>query len=349
MARRTGRTQPDQNSTDSPNNQEEAVVTATDEAVATAEESSVPSTDEAVELTPEDGDKAEKPAKEKVEIDLTEFKAAVEAGLVEKDDTTGELPVASIESIKAVYNGLKGGVRAKNAATKYVGSLMGDAMNSGDLSTARAYFQVSDQALVSVTASRSTSGGGGGTPKEPTDPTEAFVQRVAIARLAYGLITSHVPDGVKEDWAEQVEAQVNANYQLAQDWIAWGKTDPETRGEEPELTPFVKAALKASQGKSSKSASAPRAAYTGERRDVAKHITEAFAGKEAGTFMKINEIRQIETSEYKANEASAGAISARLFPASGESALLKLGIRPETQDGKKGAVLVNPDNSPVEA
>ena len=77
--------------------------------------------------------------------------------------------------------------------------------------------------------------------------------------------------------------------------------------------------------------------YTGERRDIGQHIVEAFADVESGTFLTVAEIRKHDSSQYTSeNPASAGAISARLFPKSGKCTVE--GIEPGTNEkGNRGA------------
>lgn len=72
------------------------------------------------------------------------------------------------------------------------------------------------------------------------------------------------------------------------------------------------------------------------RGDVAEHIREAFADLAPGTFLTINEIRRHRSVAYDGREPSGGAISARLFPANGDSSIQ--GVRPDVQNGVRGAV-----------
>jgi hypothetical protein len=54
------------------------------------------------------------------------------------------------------------------------------------------------------------------------------------------------------------------------------------------------------------------ASYSGPRRSIASHITEAFDEQPIGTFLSVGEIRSFESSEYGTDLPSAGAISAAL-------------------------------------
>lgn len=335
MARRTGR-QAETSNTENAEapaeapTQEDAVTTATPEATVETE----PATTE----TPDEAPKAE------VEVDLTEFNAAVEAAVGEADETTGQIPAAPLAKVTEAYRALDG-IKAKNKAKARVNELLSDAMNSGNLAGARSYFQISEEALVAGGGSKSTA------ERTPTDPTEAFTQRVATLNLGYALATQNVPEGVKADWNDTATGMVNDNFTAAQGYLNWLDADEETRGDEPEVPAFVKAAVKLSQGKAARAGSGgTRTPFTGTRRDIGKHIVEVFESKEPGTFLKISEIREVGTSEYKSGEASAGAISARLFPEGdgSKSSMRKVGIASEMRDNKKGAVLVNADGSPLD-
>jgi hypothetical protein len=73
----------------------------------------------------------------------------------------------------------------------------------------------------------------------------------------------------------------------------------------------------------------------GGRRDIARHIASSFADLPAGTFLTISEIRQHPSPEYGGTMPSAGAISARLFPANGQMTLV--GVLPDRENGVRGA------------
>jgi hypothetical protein len=279
----------------------------------------------------------EAPATESAPVDLSAFEAAVSAAVDEADVTTGEVPEASISSVTAEYRKLDG-LKAKNAAKKLVADGMKEAMNDNSLPKARAYLSLQEKALVAAGGST----GGGTARREPADPTEAFVQRIATLNLASAAAQANVPDGVAEDWGTRVGNLVTESTEAVSGYIKWLTSDDEDRGEEPEVSVVVKAAAKLSLGKSAKAGGARITSsgtpYTGERRDIAKHIVEAFGDQEVGTFMRVSEIRKFHSSEYGDDLPSAGAISVRLFPKSGDSTMPKLGIQPDVRDGKKGAV-----------
>ena len=309
----------------------------------TTEESAVTETvtPEAVETAPasENTETATEP-KAEAPIDLTAFNAAVAEAVAEADETTGELPEAAMAKVTAAYRELDG-VKPKNAAKKSVNEAMKDAMGAGNLPLARAYLNLNDKALVAAPSAAK--------PRErtPVDPTDAAVQRVATLQLARDWVV--VPDGLADDFDERVERAVSENADAVKSYLDWLQADSESRGDEPEVASMVKAAAKLALGKAARVGGSTRAtvAYTGERRDVAKHMVNAFADKEEGTFMSIAEIRAVKSDEYGDDAPSAGAVSARLFPknSKGEdvpSKMPKLGIHPAEQDGKKGAIKGKP-------
>lgn len=355
MARRTGRNSSENNNTaEAPaeaQNQEDAVATATvEEPTSEAPENE---NETVTEETPEggttevaaEGGETAAPAPEPV-IDLSEFERVVAEVVAEADKTTGVIATAELAKITAVYRGLEG-VKAKNRAKAFVNERMADAMNNaGDLAMARSYFQIGDEALVASNKSGSSTA-----DRVPSDPTEAFVQRVAVLSMAYSLTTSNVPDGVAENWQDKVNEAVDSNYPALQELAAWNEADAESRGDEPDVPALVKQSYKLAAGRGpGRPAGRKNEAPSGPRGNIANHILAAFAGKEPGTFLKINDIRKAASEDYPAGTASQGAISARLFPAGegAKSAMLKHGVRPEVRDGKKGAVLVNADGSPID-
>lgn len=284
-----------------------------------------------VEVTeaPAEAPKAEAPKVEKV-IDLTAFKAAAEASVAEADSATGEVAVAGVESVVKEYRALDG-LKAKNAAKAWLNEQMKAEMNSDNIQGARSYLQLHD--------SMSAGSSGGGSTKTPVDPTEAFVQGEATLRLAGEL---HQPgEGVAENHEEQVTAAVEAAREQATAYLAWLKSDAEDKGDEPETSAIAKNAVKLALGKAAKAGgkSGGGSTFTGERRDVAKHIVSAFEGVESGTFLTVAQIRSHKSEEYGDQLPSAGAISARLFPQGDGTKCTVEGITPGQSEGKgnKGA------------
>lgn len=330
MARRDRSNQSNQsNQSDKSNTEESNVSTITEAPVEPTEAADVEAVPEAEVEAP-----AEKPAKEvKPEADLTVFKAAVLAAVEARDPATGEVEESLYESITKAYREIDG-AKGKNAAKAFADAGMKDAMNSGDINTARAYMNIGEKL---TSGPKSTA-----TPRIPADPTEAFVQLVVGLRLARKLAEENLPEGVTEDWSTKANTLLDTLSAPAAAYFAWVKSDAEDKGEEPaDVSPIVKAAVKLSVGKSAKVGGSSRSGtsvpFEGERRHIAKHIAEAFEGVQSGDFLTVAQIRKFVSEEYGTNLPSAGAISARLFPAKGTCSLE--GVTPGQLDGKgnKGA------------
>lgn len=281
--------------------------------------------EDTVSTTTEASPEATKPAE--VAFDLTAFKAAVAAAVEGADQSTGEIAAGVLEPVVKEYRAVEG-IKGKNKAKEHLADQMREAMGKPDIVAARSYLQLQDSM---------TAGSGGSTPKAPTDPTEAYVQADATLRLAVAL---HTPgEGVSEDHESKVATLVSESTEKANEYLAWVNGDADSRGDEPEVNAVVKNAVKLALGKAAKAGGRSNSgggSGDGVRRDIGKHISEAFEGVESGTFLTVAEIRKHESSEYGKNSPSAGAISARLFPASGKCTIE--GITPGQGDkGNKGA------------
>jgi hypothetical protein len=318
MARRN--TQSQSTPTEAP---EETTVSTTTE--------NVPETTEGVEAAVEaevqDAPKADKKAD--TPIDLTAFQAVATTASENADSATGEVAPAFLEPVVKEYR-LLDGIKAKNAAKAWLVEQMKAQMEAQSIVGARSYLQLSEGM---------TAGSASHAPKAPTDPTEAFVQAEATLRLAAEL---HTPgEGVADDNEAKVVELVDASREKATTYLAWLQNDAEDKGDEPEVTAVIKNAVKLAVGKAAKVGGRTNSgsAFTGERRDIAKHIQSAFEGVEDGTFLTVAEIRKHTSEEYGDNPPSAGAISARLFPSSGKCTVE--GVEPSTNDkGNKGATKV---------
>lgn len=299
------------------------------EVTTNAQEGTV-STDTSTEA-PVEGTATETPAQAEAPINLDAFKAAVATAIEVKDQTTGTVPDANLSLVLKEYRTLDG-QKPKNAARAFLQDSMKEGMNSMDMPLARAYLNLSENL--------SAGSGGGSSEKAPADPTEAFVQRAAGLRLALNLVTGNVPDGVAEDWTDKAKASVESGTEQATAYQAWVDNDSEDKGDQPETPSWVVAAVKLAHGKAAKVGSTRASGgggstFTGTRRDIAKHIAEAFESKASGDFLTIAEIRTSKSTEYGDDLPSAGAISARLFPQSGKCTIE--GVTPVEQGGKKGA------------
>jgi hypothetical protein len=315
----------------------------TEEVVEGASEAS---TDEAEALESKGGkDKDDKPADEPV--DLTDFEAAVEAAIEGHDNDTGTVPEALIAPVTAEYRKLSG-AKAKGAAKRRVDDLMKAGMADMNIGLARAYMVLSDNLTAGPAAKKERE------EKPPADPTQAHLQRVGGLQLAHDLVVQNVPEGVAENWEDQLVTLLDAAQNQAAEYTAWLDREDPAEGEEdtpePEVPSWVKAAVKLSRGKSAKVTGVKTRTATvgggigdGIRRDIGEHIRQAFENVESGTFLTISQIRAFKGTEYPHdNPPSAGAISARLFPKGDKACSLEF-VRPGTSsDGKanKGATKV---------
>lgn len=239
------------------------------------------------------------------EFDLTAFKAAVDAALAERDSATGTLAEAPIESVKAAYRDLDG-AKAKNAAKKHLTDFLQNAIDEMDIVLGKATMILSKAVQNAGSASK-------GAPPTPTDPTEAFVQRLTVLNLAYNLVATDVPEGVDEEAARaKVTEAVEANDEAARTYLEWASKPEADRGDEPEVSALVKKAVKVAMGKGVGSVKAGGTAHEGPRGNVARHIQLAFADQPLDTFMKVSEIAKAKTEEYPNGNASPGAVSSRL-------------------------------------
>lgn len=240
----------------------------------------------------------------KAEIDLTEFKSAVEAAVAEADKTTGEVPAAVIAPVNEAYRKLDG-LPAKNAARKHLDDQVLEAIGNLNAVAARSYSDLKGNL---------SAAGGSSATKTPADPTAAYVQKVAALTLALQLVKAGAPEG--DDLDTKVENLVNESQAGVQALAAYNADTSEDKGEAPEATPVVRQAFKFAAGKSTGGGSAR--VSSGVRRDIAKHIQEAFADKASGDFLTIAEIAKFKSSEYGDDNPSQGAVSARLFPSNGK-------------------------------
>lgn len=245
--------------------------------------------------------------KAEVVIDTTAFDEALKVGLAEMDQSTGTLSPAQLDPIVKAYAGLDG-AKAKARVRATVEQGIKDALApGGNVPNARALN------TIRIEITKSKGGGGGGTPAAPKDPTTAFVEQVVALQLAYSHVTQNVPEGVAEDW----QAKANELAQASMEDVAkLAKFSGE--GEAPEVSAIAKRALKLATGKVKGGGStSPRAPFTGERHDIAKHVAEAFADKPVGEVLTVAQIVSFNSTEYGDDHPSPGAVSARLFPKSG--------------------------------
>lgn len=266
--------------------------------------------------------------KAEVEIDLTAFKEAAEAAVAKRDESTGEIPLAEVEPVNVQYRALDG-IKPKNAAKNWLEDEMKAAITKLNVQLARAYSIVRDNL---------SAGTGTKSEKQPADPTAAYVNKVAAHVLALDLIRSNVPEDVDTDKASgQVEELVTSLKEQVDSYQAWVTNEAEDKGEAPEVSPVVRTAFKLAQGKASGGGRV--SGGSGVRRDIGKHIQSAFADLEDGAFLSIAQIANHTSEEYGQDHPSQGAVSARLFPASGGETTVP-GVRKAAAEGDRprGAV-----------
>ncbi|QAY16737.1 hypothetical protein SEA_FELIXALEJANDRO_102 [Gordonia phage FelixAlejandro] len=282
--------------------------------------------------TESDVDKAAKQAAADAEHlpNVETFKSVVTAAVEAADPSTGTVSEADLDKVAEAYRGVTGGIKYKNLAKDFVDESMKAALPAGEYIKAVSYNEVSEKLRTTKAAPKASA------PK--VDPKEAFGERVAILELGLSLLTDRVPTE-----AEDYEVpSTDAAYHQASAYLDWIEADEATRGEEPELSPIAAAAVKVFQGKGiggrRAGTSAPRAPFTGTRRNVGNHISSAFEGVESGTFLTVSEIVKHRSEEYGDDAPSSGAVSARLFPQGDPSKCNVEGITPGTNEaGTKGA------------
>jgi hypothetical protein len=294
-------------STDPANAQEGTEMTDTVEDAAQADAVA----DEAATAQAETSDTTEVDnAAVEAENKFTEFQAVVQTALDAKDETTGDVPVVNLEAVKAAYRELPG-AKYKGKAQRHLNDRLKEIVNAHDIITAQAAMACIDAIEHAGPSPRKES------ERKPTDPAEAFRDRLTVAHLAYALVRNDVPEGVDaEEQYGLVEAKVADLSDSASRYFAWTQSTAEDKGEAPEVDALVLKAVKAAQGKA---ATAPRtrSASTGTRtphsggnRNVRTHIAQAFENDPSGTEKRINAVAKTVTAEYPGGDCSPGAISA---------------------------------------
>ena len=259
------------------------------------------------------------------EIDLTNFISAAQAAVAEADGSTGSVPEAEVAKVNDAYRALDG-LKAKNKARSWIEEQMIEAINDAkNIQLARSFVELKN-GLSAGSSSR--------TERTPADPTAAFVQRVAAVQLAAQLVSQKVPEGVSEDWSQQVAALMDEVAPQVEEYRKYVESDDED-AEQPDVSPVVRQAFKFSAGKSS---GTRVVSYSGPRRDTEKHIVQVFENLEPGTFLTVNEIAKAKSTEYGDDNPSSGAVSQRLFP-KGKPPYNDNGIQALAEEGKsRGAV-----------
>jgi hypothetical protein len=291
--------------------------TAQNKSESPVEETTSETTEAPVEETTEESTETTEKA-EATPVDLTAFKAAAEEAVAGADESTGDVTAEGVDALNKVYREIDG-VKGKNQARGWLEDQMKAAIVGRDIIKAKAYVMLKDGL---------SAGSGGGAPRPPADPTLAFTQRVTALQLALTEVTSHVPEGVGETWAENADklvAELDGEMDAYREFLASDDEDAEA----PEVSPVVRQAFKLAAGRGVGSG----ASRSGPRRDIEKHLVQVFSDKEVGSFLTVNEIAKASSTEYGDDRPSAGAVSARLFP-KGRDAYSANGIEASAEEGK---------------
>jgi hypothetical protein len=298
---------------------EEATTVSTDTVEPEVTETPVSDTTEATTETTstpaEDADKAK--AEAEADQKVTDYEAVVATALADRDVSTGDVPVVNLEAVKTAFREITG-AKYRKRAKDHLNDQLKSFVNGQDIIGATAIMHLVD-AVDHAGPNKSDKA-----PAKPTDPAEAYREAVAAAHLAYNLVRADVPEGLDQD-AElaKVEELVGALVNDSQNYLAWSQSTAEDKGDEPEVSPIVKRAVKLATGKAARAAR-PKASATGERtprtggnRSVRTHIAQAFGDEPSGTVKRISEIAKAKTDEYPDGDCSAGAVSAALKSAKG--------------------------------
>lgn len=244
-----------------------------------------------------------------------EFKAILETAVAEADQSTGTpAEIHKSQSLEA-YRKLPSTAK-KADARDWMTQDMVECMNSNKVPRARTFMEILK--LINEATARRTAA----TPAKPSkSPTEQYVEDRLALELSWNFLGApkeldndafqNAYSGLKQEVAGQIEA-----YQA---WFL--NPDTEKRGDEPEVHDVVKNAAKIAAGKTprrstrkSSGGGSTGGSTGGARGDVAKHIQEFLASVESGSEHPVSAIAKFKSSEYPEGNASAGAISARLFP-----------------------------------
>lgn len=263
------------------------------------------SQDETVE-TPEP---TEAPAQENTEsttestedtIDLTAFEAAVKTAIDNRDQSNGDLRSEDQEAVVAEYRKLDG-QKPRNAAKRHLEDGMRTAIRAKDVVLANGYVELKD--ALSAAAPRKD--------RPAANPTDSYVQTAFALRLAANLQAASQPEGVAENWQEQLDEFTKAHAEEVEAYRQYVEGGEE--GDEPEVHAAVREAFKRASKRVGKGGG-KRANAGGPRRNVKNHIREVFAGVEVGTTLTVNQISKADSKEYGEDHPSAGAVTQALFP-----------------------------------
>lgn len=257
---------------------------------------------------------------------VEKFKAAVEAAVEAADSSTGTVFPSDLDQVVKAYRDVSGGIKYKNLAKSYVDDKMKAALPAKEYIRAVSYNEVAEGLKTAAPAPKAA--------KPKADPRIAFGQRLAALELAREVLEETATEDLE---GYEVPATGGA-FEEVTAWLEWNKQPIEERGESPDLSPLAADTLKLVQGKGlgKRVSGTTRAPFSGTRRNVAAHIESAFVNVPSGEFLTVSEIVNHDSNEYGDDHPSSGAVSARLFPASGNMTVA--GIEPGVNsEGVKGA------------
>jgi hypothetical protein len=263
-------------------------------------------------------------------LDLGPFKTAVSTAVAHRDTETGIVADEHLRPPVAAYAELKG-TKAKGAAKRWLAEQMARLLNDLDAVQARA-FMVIQNALITTPGTQ---------PRPPADPAEAYVQNYAVLLAAVGHLEGIPPVGISEDWPDQVNTLKARLLGDVARYSAWETSTDKDKGEAPKVDALAVRAYRLAAGRPSparrtSTSTGPRSPRVGGTRSVETHIQEAFADLEEGDSLTVQQIVNFRSAEYGDDAPSSGAVSARLFPRSGNCTLK--GVEPVADlNGKRGA------------
>jgi hypothetical protein len=299
----------------------DAVVTEPTEApVATTEPTEAPAA--TTETTEAAAPESTGPTEEELAANMSAYETALQAA-VDAKDAQAEIPEAEMATLVTAFGNLSRKQRNQAEADlqeKIRDVLMGETM---DVFAAKALATI-QKALKGTKAKPAAAT----VAKVTVDPTREHIDACIAFYFAYQL--RPIADGVKDGWQStfsdelgELQEQIPAVIAYRDAHAAWEAADEATRGDEPTwpegvatvLADALRLALgkgaRKTAGRKAAGTAAPRVAFTGVRRDIAKHIHEYFAANPSTTGAKISAIAKFKSSEYPEGNASSGAISAR--------------------------------------
>lgn len=298
-----------------------------------------PETTEETEVTATEAEATPVEDAVKEPVDLTAFYEAANELADTADETNGQPTDEAIEKMNAAFRALPAGKEGRLAGKEWLFEQVKIALDAADIPRARSFTAAHEN----VSAAK-----GGGSAKEPVNPTQAFVEKVASLFIATELAQdSFLPENLDEGWQEKLTelTEAESTSEAVQAWKEYSELEGDEKAEatEPDVPGFVKAAFKMASTKVVRRGGGggrPANVYDGPKRSIRKHIDEAFADKESGAFLKVGEIAKFKSEEYGDDNPSSGAVNAHLFPSreGAEPRVTDDWKAAEDSDGHKGAV-----------